>query len=167
MFENFMYDVSIWGGEGFLGTRADFSIDLLISFLASLPILVGIAILFVSKGYLRTHKFFQLLLFATTTASLAWFGYHVHYQEGLQPLISKSSIASSQVYLFLGVHGLLSLILVFKWLFSILHAISDRRRRALPGLYSQAHIKAGKMTFLLVFLTTHSSVGIYWTLFVA
>ena len=166
MFEKFIYDVSIWGGEGFLGTRADFSIDLLISFLASLPILVGIAIFFVSKGYLRTHKFFQLLLFVTTTASLAWFGYLVHYQEGLQPLISKSSIASSQVYLFLGVHGLLSFILIFKWLFSILHAISDRRR-ALPGLYSQAHIKAGKMTFLLVFLTTLSSVGIYWTLFVA
>jgi uncharacterized membrane protein YozB (DUF420 family) len=167
MFEQFIYDASILGGDGFLGTRASFSLDLLISFLAFLPISVAISILFVTKGYLKIHQFFQILLFLLTVSFLAWFAYIVHYKEGLALLLEQSSVPSSQVYLYLGIHILLSIIVIFKWFFSIVYALSDRRRRALPGLYSQAHIKSGKSTFLFIFLIALSSVGVYWALFVA
>jgi len=166
MFEQFIYDASILGGDGFLGTRASFSIDLLISFLAFLPILVAIAIFFVTQGYLRIHQFLQILLFLLTVFCLSWFGYIVHYKEGLLLLIEKSSVSSSQVYTYLGIHIFISIIVVFKWFFSIIYAISDRKRRALPGLYTQAHVKSGKMTWLFILLNALSSVAIYWTLFV-
>jgi len=167
MFEQFIYDISILSGDGFLGTRAILSIDLLISFLVSLPVLVTIAILFVSKGYLRTHKFLQILLFLITLLTLVSFGYIVHYEEGLASLIEKSSIGLSQVYLSLTIHILVASIMLIKWFLSITHATSDYNRRALPGLYSKSHARSGRLISLLIFLTTLSSVGVYWTLFVA
>ena len=166
MFEQFIYDATVLGGVGFLETRASFSLDLLISFLAFLPISVAISIFFVTKGYLKTHQFFQVLLFLLTVFFLAWFAYIVHYKEGLDLLLEQSSLPYFQVYTFLVIHVVVSIIVIPKWFFSIIYALSDRKRKALPGLYSQAHIKSGRVTFLFIFLIALSSAGLYWALFV-
>jgi putative membrane protein len=152
---------------GFLDTRAPLYMDIIISFLALLPILSGISIFFAIRKQIKLHKFFQFLLFFLSIIALVLFAYTVHYAKGFEGLLEKSSIDSIIALIVLIVHIIISIVTLTLWMFALMYALSDTRRRGLPGVYSESHAQAGKRVFKGIILTALSSVGIYWVLFMA
>jgi len=151
---------------GFLETRASLSMDLIISFLVMLPILNGISIFFAIREKLVLHQFTQLLLFFLMLISLGFFTYIVYYIKGVEFLLQESSIGSTKAFFVLVAHAIISLTTLILWMFTLLYALSDKKRRALPGLYSQSHREAGKRVFKSICLTSLTSLTSYWVLYV-
>ncbi len=154
-------------GTGFLDTRASLSMDIIVLFLAILPLLSGVSIVFAIRKHIKVHQVSQFLLFFLTLISLVLFTYIVHYNKGFETLLQESSINSSIALALLVAHIIISLSTLTLWLFALIYALSDRERRGLPGVYSVSHAKAGKRVFKGILLMALSSVGIYWVLFVA
>jgi putative membrane protein len=152
---------------GFLETRASFGIDIIVTFLALLPILSGISIFFAIRKKLKLHQFTQFLLFFLSLISLILFAYNVYYQEGFDLLLEESSINGVMALIILVLHIVISMISLTLWIFALIYALSDKKRMALPGLYSVSHAQAGKRVFKGIVLISLSSIGIYWVLFVA
>lgn len=152
---------------GFLETRASLSMDIIVSFLALLPILSGLSIVFAIKKHLKLHQVTQFLLFFLTLIALSLFAYMVHYKEGFELLIEGSSIDSTTALAILIIHIIISVSTLSLWMFALMYALSDKKRRGLPGVYSVSHAQAGKRVFKGILLTSLSSVGIYWMLFIA
>jgi len=167
MSEYLIMIVDILTKAGFLETRAPLYMDIMVSFLASLPILIGISILFAMRRYYKLHKFMQVLFFLLTFLVLGFFAYIVHYQEGFDNLLLKSSIDPTQGLILLTIHILIAISTITLWMFTLVYAIEDRKRRALPGVYSESHRKSGRRVFLGILLTSFSAVAVYWMLFMA
>jgi len=153
--------------SGFLETRALLYMDIMILFLSILPLFFALSIFFAMRGYYRVHKATQIALFLVSIAMLGFFAYIVHYQHGFDTLLLKSSIAPNQATLFLVVHIIIALTTVILWFFTLMYGIEDSKRRALPGVYSQSHKRSGRRVFLGIFLTSLSSIALYWLFFVS
>jgi len=168
MFEYFLsLDTEIVSLAGFLGTRASFYIDTIVIFLVILPFVIALSIFFAINGRFKLHKFIQTLFFILTLLSLSLFAYIVHYKEGLERLLLHSSIMPLEALIFLGLHAFLAVITLIVWMFTLIYASEDRKRRALPGLYSENHKKIGRALFLGILFTSLSGIGVYWILFVS
>jgi putative membrane protein len=165
MSESLLNIVNMLQTTGFLETRASLYMDIIITFMGMLPILIGFSIFMAKRGALKFHQFLQLLFFFLTLISLSLFAYSVHYMFGLTLLIEESSISSVQLYMILLLHIFLSITTMVMWFFTLIYALEDRKRRALPGLYSENHRKSGWRTFLGIFLTSLSSLVLYGVLF--
>ena len=150
---------------GFFETRALLYMDIIITFLGILPIGIGFSIFMARKKFLKFHQFLQILFFLLTLISLGTFAYIVHYRIGLDVLVKQSSISSVQFYLILLLHVFLSITTMVMWFFTLIYALEDRKRKALPGLYSENHRKSGWRTFLGIFLTSLSSLVFYGVVF--
>jgi len=151
----------------FWETKAHIYIYMIVSFLVALPILNGISILFAINRKFKLHQFTQFLLFILTLIALAFMAYILYYIKGFEPLIQDAKINSSIVMTVLISQIVISISTLLLWMFALIHAVSDKKRRALPGLYSQSHAQAGKQVLTGIFLTALSSVGVYWMLFLA
>jgi putative membrane protein len=152
---------------GFLETRASLYIDISILFLAILPILSGVSIVFAIRKHIKIHQASQFLLFYITLVALAFFAYTVYYNKGFEILLQGSSIDSSIALALLIAHIIISLSTLTLWMFALIYALSDKKRRGLPGVYSVSHGEAGKRVFKGILLMTLSSMSIYWMLFMA
>jgi len=152
---------------GFLDTRAPLYMDIIVSFLALLPILSGISILFAIRRYLKLHQLTQFLFFFLTLIALALFAYSVHYNSSFELLLEESKLEPLTALVVLIVHIIISIVTLTLWTFALIYALSDRKRRALPGVYSLSHAQAGKRVFKGIVLTALSSLGIYWVLFMS
>ena len=168
MLEEYLaFTISQLDSSGFFETRASLSIDIIVSFLAMLPLLSGISIFLAIRKYLKLHQVTQLLLFLLSLVFLGFFAYIVHYREAFDLLLQESSIDKITILVLLVVHSFIAFVTLVFWFFVLIYALSDSRRRALPGVYSESHRKAGKRVFMAIVLTAISSVSIYWILFVA
>jgi putative membrane protein len=165
--EYFFLLVEYVNKAGFLETRASFGIDVLVTFLALLPILSGISIFFAIRKKLKLLQFTQFLLFFLTIIALILFAYIVHYKEGFESLLQKTSIDGAMALGILVLHIVISIISLTLWMFALIYALSDKKRMALPGVYSVSHAQAGKRVFKGIFLIALSSSSIYWVLFMA
>jgi len=163
-FQSIMEQLSV---VGFWGTDAPLHMDVMVSFLAILPILSGVSIFLAMKQHLMLHQFTQFLLFGITVVAVLFFSYVVYDTKSFEYFIHKSPIDHKLVILALITHGIILLSTLLFWMFALIYALSDRKRRALPGLYSQSHAKAGRRVFMGIFLTALSAIGIYWMLFLA
>ena len=150
---------------GFLDTRASLLMDLIIVFLVILPLLSGISILFAIKKIIKVHQFSQFLLFFLTVTALVLFAYIVHFNKGFEVLLEKSSINHTLSLVILSSHIIVTLTTLTLWMFALIYALSDRKRKGLPGVYSRSHAKAGKRVFKGIVLTSFTSVGIYLMLY--
>ena len=151
----------------FWKTRASLYVDLAVLFLVMLPLLSGVSIFLAIKQKLKLHQFTQLLLFFLTLIALGVFAYIIHYGKGFEVLLQESSIASTQAFIVLVGHIIISVTTLLLWFFALKYALSDRKRRALPGIYSQSHAQSGKRVFKGIVLTAFSSIALYWILYVA
>jgi len=152
---------------GFLGTRAPLFMDEFIVVVALLPFLIGVSIWFAIKEHYKLHRFLQTLLFIITLAVLVYFEYGVSIGGGFSHYIKDSSINPDFAYKFLIFHIIIATITLIMWIFIINFATGDRRRRALPGLYSNAHKKSGRRVAFMILLTSITGIGVYWILFIA
>ncbi len=167
MLEEWILGVDMVSQGGFLDTRASYLIDIIISFLVTLPIATICSIFFVKRGYIKIHQFLQISLFFITIGSLSIFAYTVHYIEGFDYLIRKSSINPNMAFAILTIHVLSVITATMTWFLTIFYAINDKKRRALPGVYSGPHRRAGWRVLLSIVMVSITSLGIYWVLYIA
>jgi putative membrane protein len=151
--------------SGFLGTKAPLFMDEFIVIIALLPFLIALSIWFAIKGYYKLHRFFQTMLFITTLSVLVYFEYGIHKGGGFEYYLKNSSIDPNLALYFLIFHIIVATITLIMWVFIINFATSDNRRKALPGLYSNAHKKSGKRVAFMIFLTSLTGIGVYSMLF--
>ena len=152
---------------GFWGTDAPLHIDIIVSFLVILPILSGLSILLAIRQSLKLHQFTQFLLFFSTVVTLGFFAYIAFYTKSFERFVQSSSIDHTLVGIALIIHAIIAISTLLLWMFALIYALSDKKRRALPGLYSQSHAKAGRRVFNGILLTGLTAIGIYWMLFLA
>jgi len=167
MLEQWILGLNMVSQGSFLGTRATFFIDTIISFLVLLPMLIMISIFFAKKNFIKIHQFLQLSLLLITISTLALFAYSVHYVEGFESLLQQSSVGAKEAFVILTVHVTTVVISILIWFLTIVYALNDRKRRALPGVYSEPHRKAGQRALLSIVMMALTSLSIYWVLYIA
>ena len=167
MLEEWILGGDILSQGGFLGTRAPFLIDIIVSFLVALPIFIMISIFLAKRNYIKIHKLLQFSLLLISIISLALFAYSVHYIEGFESLLNQSSISSKEAFIILTIHITTVVITILIWLLTIFYALNDRKRRALPGVYSKAHGVAGRRVLFGIVMMALTSLSIYWVLYIA
>ncbi|CAA6816132.1 MAG: Unknown protein [uncultured Sulfurovum sp.] len=165
--EYFTFFISQLALSGFWETRASIHMDIIISFLLLLPFLSGLSIFLAIRKHLKLHQVTQFLLFLLTLISLSFFAYFVHYLNSFEHLLQESTVDAVTALVLLVFHIIISTVTLVLWLFTLIYALSDKRRRALPGVYSESHAQSGKRVFKGILLITLSSLGMYWVLFIA
>ena len=166
MLEQWILGLDILSQGGFLDTRATFLIDSIVSFLVTLPIIIMISIFFAKRGYIKIHQFLQISLLSISIGALALFAYSVHYVEGFESLIQQSSMGAKGAFVILTVHVTTVVISILIWFLTIVYALNDRKRRALPGVYSEPHGRAGRRVLLGIVMMALTSLSIYWVLYI-
>jgi putative membrane protein len=151
---------------GFLGTRAPFFMDSVVIIVALLPFLIALGIWFARLKYHKLHYFFQTILFIVTVVVLIYFEYGIKLGGGFYEYMKESSIDLSFALSFLIFHIIIATITMIMWGRTIKIAFEDRKRRALPGLYSKFHRKSGRLVAFFIFLTSITGVGVYIILFI-
>ena len=166
MLEQWILGLGMASQDGFLGTRATFMIDIIISFLVVLPIIIMISISLAKRDF-KINQFIQIFLLITTIGALALFAYSVHYVEGFESLIQQSGVGAKEAFVVLIVHVTMVVITILIWFLTLFHAINDGRRRALPGVYSESHKRAGRRVLFGIIIMAITSISIYWILYIA
>ena len=152
---------------GFLGTRAPYFMDIVVLIVALLPLLVGASIWLAIKEEYRLHHITQSVLFVVTTVILIYFEYGIHMAGGFEYYMKESSFNLTMGFYLLIIHIIIATITMILWMSTLYFAKADRKRKALPGLYTSSHRKAGQRVAVAIVLTSVSGVGIYCILFIA
>ena len=152
---------------GFLGTRAPYYMDIIVIYLLLLPILISFSIYFATNRQYTLHRFTQVSLFLSTLSLLVVFNYAIYVAENLDELMSLSSVEYNHAFYLLIIQTILSVLMLILWLSTLLFAISDRRRKALPGFYSRSHRTSGKRLFVTILISILSNIYLYWVLYIA
>ncbi|SFV61154.1 hypothetical protein MNB_SV-12-56 [hydrothermal vent metagenome] len=152
---------------GFLGTRAPLFMDIIVIIVGLLPFLIAFTIWTAINGRYTLHRFLQIVLFLATIISLVYFKYGMYISGGFDFYIKDSPIDATIAFYFLVFHIAIATITLIMWFAMIKFASADRRRKALPGLYSHAHRKFGQRLAFGIFLTSLTGVIVYLMLFVA
>jgi putative membrane protein len=152
---------------GFLGTRAPYYMDGIIVYLLLLPIFILFSISLASNREYALHRFTQKLLFLLTSIALFSFNYGIHIIESFDALVALSSTEYNYAFSLLIIQTVLSIFMLVLWLSTLLFAISDRRRRALPGFYSRSHKISGRRLFMIIIASILFIIYFYWTIYVA
>jgi putative membrane protein len=151
---------------GFLGTRAPFFMDFVMIMVALLPLLVAIAISFAKKRNYSAHAFTQTLLYIVAVIVVGYFEYGVRVGGGYEGFVEGSSVSHSYAKYVLIFHIIVAVIGFIVWTYTLFTARRDSKRHTLPGLYSQAHKKAGKRTFMWIVATAFTGIWVYILLFI-
>ena len=131
-----------------------------------LPFLMIFSISLAMKHHYILHKVTQILLFLITLGMLSLFYYEIFLSNIFDNLFIIGNSESNQSFYFLMVHIIIALITFILWKSTILFASADKKRRALPGLYSRTHKTAGKRVILGVFLISITLGILYRMLYV-
>jgi len=153
-------------GVGFLGSRALFFEDVVVIYMALLPLLLGVSVWFAIKARYKTHRITQMLLLLLTLVALGSIQYDIHLYHTFDKLVDVSSYPSKEIFYLLMVQTFFSMLTFVMWSSNIIFAVADRKRRALPGLYSSSHIKSSRRLGVVIFLTVLLTIALYWILYI-
>jgi putative membrane protein len=151
--------------SGFLGTRAPFFMDFVMIMVALLPFLVLIAISFAKKQNYQLHAQVQTIIFVVAVIVVAYFEYGVRVGGGYEGFVEGSSVSRSYAFYVLIFHIIVALVGFGIWTHTLISARKDSKKKTLPGLYSEAHKKAGKRAFIWIVLTAVTGLWVYVLLF--
>ena len=152
--------------SGFLGTRAPLFMDIVSVIVALLPFLIFGAISLAKNNNYKAHESVQKLLFIVTVIVVAFFEYGVRVEGGYKNLMEGSSVEHNYFIYVLMFHIMISVVTLILWVMTLYYAKRYKRQSTLPGLYSEAHKKAGQRTFVGIILTMLTGAWVYALLFV-
>lgn len=153
---------------GFLGTRADLFMDVVIVIVAAVPALLLLTWGLARRGAWTWHKRLQTLLTATFAVVLLSFETYIRIKGGVDGISTGSSLHQSDfLYGYLAVHltFAVSSALLWGWLFWL----SMRRfpSQPVPGDFSATHRRWGRITLVDMGLTAITGLGLYGLCFIA
>jgi cellulose synthase/poly-beta-1,6-N-acetylglucosamine synthase-like glycosyltransferase len=151
---------------GFWDTRATLYIDIIVTYLMILPLLIGLSIYAAILERFKFHQVTQFLLFTMTLFALASFAYYVHFIVGFHELIEQNKVNYMYALLVLGFHIVIAIVMLVLWFFTLSYAVSDYKRRGLPGVYSASHKQSGRRVVYAIVLSSLSTALLYWVFFI-
>jgi hypothetical protein len=143
---------------GFLGTPASYFMDSIVVYLLLLPILIIFSISLAKSRNYGLNRFIQTVLFLLMLISIITFNYNVYMMKRFD---------STETTIFFIIEMLLSLVTLIFWLSTLLFAIEDRRRKALPGFYSRSHKASGRRLFFIILIDIMVILLLYWMVYVS
>jgi len=151
---------------GFLGTRAPFFMDFVMIMVALLPLLVLVAISFAKNRNYHLHRVSQTIIFVIALIVVGYFEYGVRMGGGYEGFVKGSSVSHHYAFYVLIFHIIVAIIGFIIWTHTLVTAQKDSKKKALPGIYSKAHKKAGKRAFMWILFTAITGIWVYILLFV-
>ncbi len=145
-------------GEGFLGTRAPFFMDLVTLIVAFLPFLVAGAISFARNKHYKIHSYLQIFIFAFSVIVLFYFEYGVRVVGGFDSFMKESHVSHDYAMFVLIFHIAISLVTIIIWAIAIF--------MAKKLLQLGKHRRVGLFTFAGVVLTSLTGIWVYFLMFV-
>lgn len=145
-------------GEGFLGTRAPFFMDLVTLIVALLPFLVAVAISFARHKNYKVHSYLQIAIFAFSVIVLSYFEYGVRVVGGFETFMSKSGVSHDYAFVVLVFHIAISVITLIIWATAIF--------AAKKLIMLKKHRNVGLVTFTGVALTSLTGIWVYFLMFI-
>ena len=151
---------------GFLNTKAFFYTDIVLIYMCLFPFLLLFSVWLAIKERYLFHRLFQNLLFLVTLIMLLLFYYELFLSHTFDEFVVLGEDVSHNVYYLFIFHLLVSMTTLILWISTMMFASADKKRRALPGLYSTTHKRAGGRVSIGVVLTSLTFIGLYWMLYV-
>ncbi len=148
--------------EGFLGTRGNFVIDLVMTISGFLPFFMLFAFYLAAIGKKHLHKYLQIILFSTVLILVV--ALETSLQFGGLSNISKQSPYSGTIeltILFI-VHLIFATSSFLGWLWLII-----KSAKRYPDAFDFDHKKWGKILFWDIVLMVITGWILYWMTFVA
>jgi putative membrane protein len=150
---------------GFIGTRADVFMDVVIVLLTLLPLLMLLAFRLARAGRVALHRNMQIATLFLVLLVVLLFELDVRLSGGKAAFLAQNPARASTVATILRIHIGIATITFLAWL--ALAALSwSRFGRSLPGAFSQLHKRLGKLTFVGVCLLSSTGALIYALVFV-
>jgi len=148
--------------EGFLGTRADLMVDIVMVASAALPFLLYGAIYFAKKGEYNLHKWAQIILFTVVTLLVIGLEVDIRF-GGLNLVIEQGRYYGTGVLttIFI-IHLIFAVSSALLWLWLII--VSARRY---PVHFRFPHKKYGILVFIDIVLTVITGWVLYAMVFSA
>ena len=150
---------------GFLGTRAPLFMDVVTVIVALLPFLILGAISLAKKKKYKAHGKVQELLFWVSVLVVGFFEYGVRSFGGFEAFMEESSTSHNYALGVLIFHIIIAVVTLGFWISTLMRAKKDGATKALPGMYSISHKKAGMRTFIGIILTALTGLWVYYILF--
>jgi len=157
---NYMFEA------GFLETRAPFFMDFVTIMVVLLPLLVLGAIALAKRKAYKQHATTQGIIFIIAVIVVGYFEYGVRLAGGFDAFMKESNTSHNYALIVLIFHIAIALVSLIIWVKTFISARKATKANELPGSYSQAHKKAGKITFIGIFLTAFTGLWVYVILFV-
>lgn len=152
--------------KGFLGTRADFYMDMSIVLFASLPFLILVALRLARRRKFVSHRNMQVATLTLVLIALGFFELDIRLSGGASALLAHSSIPMSFTRRFLDVHIMIASVTALAWIGLVVTSWA-RFTRSLPGRFAPRHVWWGKATFVCICLTSGTGAAVYLITFVA
>ncbi len=148
--------------EGFLGTRADFIVDLVMTISGFLPFLLVFTFYMALKGKHKLHKFLQITLFSIVVVLVIALEWDVQL-GGLSGISDKSPYAgTTELLVVFLVHLFFAVSSFFGWLWLIV-----KSSKRYPKDFDFNHKRWGKILFFGIVMMAVTGWLLYWMTFAA
>ena len=152
---------------GFLGTRASFLMDVILVAVDLVPFILVYSISLVKKKNYQAHRAIQFITLTVVVIAVALFEFDIRLSP--QPTVlaeANSWYEDSRFKIFLWLHIICASFTYMTWA-GLAYKSNKMFLKTLPGSFSKAHKKIGKLIFLGACYTALSGSVIYYLLFVA
>ena len=148
--------------QGFLGTRADILVDIVVVSLAVILPLLGLALWWVQRGEYRRHRNLMVTLGATLAIVVTLFEIDIRLAGGFFVLAAESSYAgtallTASVY----IHLVLAVSTALLWAVLIVTSLRRFPSPPEPGEYSMSHKRLGRLGMVGMALTGVTGLELY------
>ncbi|MDH4129026.1 MAG: DUF420 domain-containing protein [Spirochaetota bacterium] len=147
--------------KGFLGTRADLLMDIVVIGITLTPFIMLYSFRLVHRNKEKKHKNIMLILVLILMIVVILFETDIRISGGTKAFVEGSSYANTMFFkIFFIIHIIIAILSFLSWL--TLAILSWKRYpNPLPGSFSSAHKKYGHMIFGGVILTAITGIGMY------
>lgn len=153
---------------GFLGTRADLFMDVVIVTVALVPALLWAGRALARARAYQRHRQLQLLLTGVFVVVVGLFEVYIRWKGGVDGIsVGSPWHQSTPLYTFLGVHLTLAIGSSVLWGWLTWASVRRFDNPPGPGAFSAQHRRWGTITMTTMALTAITGLGLYWACFVA
>jgi putative membrane protein len=153
--------------SGFLGTRGDLLMDVVVVAIVLTPLLFLWAVRLARRGEYVRHRNLQTALLGTLLIAVVLFEVDIRLHGGTKAFMAESPYLGSPLLAWLlRVHVLVAVLSFGLWCFLVVSAWRARMDRT-PSLFTPKHRRRGYWVFAGTVFTAVSGVWLYWLGFVA
>lgn len=152
---------------GFLGTRADLLMDVVLIAMLATPFILIQAIRLARRGAYLAHRNIQTVLLAVLVVAVVLFEVDVRTSGGSGTFLGRSAYAGSATLKWLlRVHITVAVTSFLVWSWVVIRAWRDPEPPT-PARFGPAHRRTGYLIFAGVTFTSASGAVLYWLAFVS